>query len=255
MAEDAYATDARYYDAIHGERRDDSGLWLSFAGRTDQPVLEVGCGTGRIALELARAGHGVTGIDPSPAMLARARQRAGDEAIDVTLIEGKVLDLAPEADRYGFVLLPADVFLYCEDGEEQVATLGWLAGALRFNGTLALDLPGPAQQLDPASNGQVLLTFSGQTEDGERFDAYQVHEDDLAAQTRWLRVTYERVGAEGTVRRAHSEHHLRYVYRFEAEYLLTLAGLSVVDVYGDYELGPLTNDSERMIFIARRMHG
>src|SRR5688572_26418983 len=46
MPDDPYAVDAAYYDAIHGSFRDDIGLWLSFAGRTDRPVLEVGCGTG-----------------------------------------------------------------------------------------------------------------------------------------------------------------------------------------------------------------
>jgi len=45
------------------------------------------------------------------------------------------------------------------------------------------------------------------------------------------------------------------VYRFELEYLLDDSGLALSDVYGDYDLGPLTNDSERMIAIARRRDG
>lgn len=252
---DPYAIDALYYDAIHGEGRDDVGLWLSYAGRTDRPVLEVGCGTGRIALELARAGHEVVGIDPSPAMLAAARARAEDDALDARFIEGRVLDLALEEGRYGLAIIPADVFLYCEDAHEQIATLGALGRALQFNGLLAIDLPGPALWLDASTNGQQILTFSGETAEGERFDAWQVHEDDLARQTRWLRVTYEQAAADGTVRRKQSEHHLRYVYRFEIELLLSLAGLALLDVYGDYDLGPLTNESERMIVIARGLQG
>ncbi len=255
MPDDPYAADAQYYDAIHGNLRDDVGLWLSFAGRTDRPVLEVGCGTGRIAIELARAGHAVTGIDPSAAMLERARARAEDLAVDIALIEGRPLELTLERDHYGLVLVPADVFLYCGDAMEQVATLGWLAGGLQFNGVLAVDLPGPALWLDPATNGQVMLTFSGETAEGTRFDAYQVHEDDLAAQERWLRVTYEQVDETGVVHRTSSEHRLRYVYRYEAEHLVKLAGLLLVDIYGDYDLGPLTNDSERMIVLARRTDG
>ncbi|MEO6397263.1 MAG: class I SAM-dependent methyltransferase [Tepidiformaceae bacterium] len=252
---DSYAIDARFYDAIHGEQRDDVGLWLSYAGRTDRPVLEVGCGTGRIALELTRAGHTVVGIDPSPAMLEVARRRAEDDALEVEFIEARVIDLALEEGHYGLVLLPADVFLYCADAEEQVTTLALLARCLQFNGLLAIDLPGPALWLDPATNGQPLLTFSGETAIGERFDAWQVHEDDLASQTRWLRVTYEQADETGAVRRWQSEHELRYVYRFEIEYLLRLAGLAQSDIYGDYELGPLTNESDRMIVIARRLQG
>ncbi len=255
MPDDPYAADAAFYDAIHGDYRDDTGLWFSFAGRTDRPVLEVGTGTGRIALELARAGHAVTGIDASVSMLARARAKAEADALDVTLIEGRVADLALERDHYGLVLLPLDVFLYCEDGEEQVELLRQLGEAMVFNGLLAIDLPGPAASLDPDSNGQQVLVFSGETEDGQSFDCFHLHEDDLAMQTRHLRVTYETVDDSGIVRRKISEHLLRYVYRFELEYMLERAGLVLGDVYGDYELGPLTNESERMVVMARRRDG
>ena len=255
MSIDPYAADAAFYDAIHDGERDDIGLWLSFAGRTDRPVLELGCGTGRIAVELAKAGHGVVGLDPSREMLARARARSDEVGVDIEWLEGTLTDVALEPGRFGFVLVPADVFLYCQTGEEQLAWLKALASAMHFNGRLALDLPGPALWQDVATNGQQMLTFSGEAPDGESFDAWQVKEDDLAAQTRWLRVTYEQVDGAGTVRRRTSEHQLRYVYRFEIEYLFALAGLAQLDVYGDYDLGPLTNDSERMIAIARRTEG
>lgn len=251
-----YSVDARYYDLIHaGQPDEDVGLWLSFAGRTDRPVLEVGTGTGRIAIELAAAGHQVTAIDPSPAMLEIARRNAEERGVAVTFIEGRVPELAPEAEQYGLIVVPADVFLYCESGEEQVVTLHLLGAALTFNGTLAVDLPGPVLGLDPAANGQPLLVFSGETEAGERLDTWHVLEDDLALQTRLLRVMYERTGKDSVVRREVSEHRLRYVHRFEMEYLLHLAGLALLDVYGDYELGPLTNESERMIVVARRRQG
>jgi hypothetical protein len=111
--------------------------------------------------------------------------------------------------------------------------------ALTFNGLLVLDLPGPALALDPDANGLPLLVFSGETDDGEHFDCWHLHEDDLATQTRMLRISYETLTADGLVRRQVSEHWLRYVYRFEVEYLLHLAGLVLADVYGDYDLGPL----------------
>lgn len=248
---DPYDIDARYYDLVHEGRFDDTGLWLSFAGRTDRPVLEVGTGTGRIAIALAQHGHSVTGIDPSAAMLRFAREKAASEAIDVSFIEGRVIDLSLEQEHYGFVVIAADVFLYCTDGEEQLATLGLLSQALTFNGVLAIDLPGPALWLEATSNGQPLLVYTGETEDGDHLDVWHLHEDDLALQTRTLRVTYDTIGQDGLLRRSMSEHLLRYLYRFEMEYLLRFAGLALSDVYGDYDLGPLTNDSERMIFIAR----
>ncbi len=251
--DDPYATDAPYFDLVHeGQPDEDVGLWLSFAGRTDRPVLEVGTGTGRIAIALALAGHKVTGLDPSKAMLAIAQQKAEDAGVGVEFIPGNVTDLALERGHYGLIVVPADVFLYCDSGEGQVATLHLLSESLAFNGVLAVDLPGPAMWLDPSTNGQPLLVHTGETEAGEQLDTWQYHEDDLALQTRTLRVTYERTGRDGLVRRSMSKHVLRYVYRFEMEYLIHLAGMALRDVYGDYDLGALDNESERMIFTARR---
>jgi SAM-dependent methyltransferase len=252
---DPYAADAEFYDLFNGGERGDVGLWQSYAGRTELPVLEVGTGTGRIAVALALAGHEVMALDPSQAMLARARAKAEDAGVDVAFIEGRATDVILEAERFGLVIVPADVFLYAADGEEQVETLACLGRALAYNGLLAIDLPGPAAWLDAATNGQVQLVYSGETGEGEQLDIWQVHEDDLALQRRWLRLTYDRVGRDGMVHRTLSEHPLRYVYRFEMEYLLRAGGLAPLDVYGDYELGPLTNDSERMIFVSRRRAG
>jgi SAM-dependent methyltransferase len=252
---DPYETDSRYYDLITPGDPGDIGLWLSYAGRTDRPVLEVGTGTGRIALALARNGHEVTGVDPSAAMLAVARAKAEADALDVTFVEGRVEQLALERGHYGLGLLPADVFLYCEDGTQQVAVLRAMAAALHFSGLVAVDVAGPALWLDAAANGQPFLVHSTALDDGSALDVWHVHEDDLAAQTRELLVTYDVTAPDGTVRRERSTHRLRYVFPFELRYLLEAAGLALVDCYGDYELGPLTNESERMIAVARRAEG
>lgn len=252
---DPYAADAALYDTIHAGQIEDVGLWLSFAGRTDRPVLEVGCGTGRIALALAADGHAVTGIDPSSAMLDIARRRADDDALDVEFHEGVLATVDLPRDHFGFIVVPADVFLHCRDGEEQLNDLRVLGSLLHFSGQLVLDLPGPAASLDPSANGQPLLVYAGPLDDGQQLDVWQVHEDDLAAQTRTLRVTYEQTSLDGIVRRTQSVHDLRYLYRFEVEYLLHIAELVLIGVYGDYDLGPLTNDSDRMIVVARAQKG
>lgn len=251
--DDPYSVDARFYDLMHTRGGEDIPLWRSFAGRTDRPVLEVGTGTGRIAVALA-AETQVTGIDPSQAMLTIARREAAAAGVAPSFRCGTALSATLEPDYYGLIIVPADVFLYCADGEEQVAWLASLARALTFNGLLAVDLPGPALWLDPATNGQPLQVFAGPCDDGHLV-VTQVHDDDLALQTRLLRITYDVTTPTNELRRYHSEHRLRYVYRFEMEYLLRLAGLALLDVYGDYDLGPLTNDSSRMILISRRAGG
>ena len=153
---------------------------------------------------------------------------------------------------------------FCAEGPSRIAAgaAATAAGLLSALTTLRLDvgpLPhvtdGPASSLDPEANGVQRLVFSGETAEGQHFDCFHLHEDDLATQTRYLRISYETHAEDGLVRRRVSEHQLRYVYRFELEYLLDAAGLVLSDIYGDYDLGPLTNDSERMIAIARRREG
>jgi SAM-dependent methyltransferase len=253
---DPYAVDAEFYDLLHPPGGEDIGLWLSFAGRTDRPVLELGAGTGRIALELAGAGHSVTAVEPSAAMLAIANAKNEEQGLEVAFVEGSLTGLPlRDGDEYGLVLVPADVFLHCDDGEAQVAALQGLRSSLAFNGRLVIDLPGPAAYIDGLHNGEPVLVYSAASEGGGWLDAWQIHEDDLATQVRTLSMRYERTYPDGTVRRTISEQRLRYAYRFEMEYLAHRAGLHLLDVAGDYDLGPLTHDSDRMIFVFGRSDG
>ena len=254
MAADPYAIDAAFYDAIHGDGGDDLDFWLPFVAEHGGPVLEVGAGTGRIALPLARAGHAVTALDPSPAMLAIARQRAADEGLAVTFVDGRLpgAELPPAA--FATVILPNDVFLACASGDEQAAALRAAASALAPRGRLALDVAGPGHWLDPDGNGEPIPAWSGDV-GGERLEVWHVRQDDLEAQTRRLRIRYQVTGAGGQMNRVESEHVLRYVTFPEITSMLEAAGLRVLDTWGDYLLGALTNASERLIVTAELVEG
>ena len=248
-APDPYAIDAAYYDAIHGEGGADLDFWLPFAAEHGGPILEVGAGTGRVALPLARAGHAVTALDPSPAMLAIARERAAAEGLAVTFLEGGLPAAPLPHAAFTTVILPNDVFLACSAPGEQIAALRAAAAALAPHGRLALDVAGPGHWLDPEGNGESILAFTGDL-DGESFSVWHTCEDDLAAQTRRLDIRYELTGADGQVRIAESDHVLRYVTCAEVTEFLETAGLRVLDTWGDYSLGALTNGSERLIVTA-----
>ena len=250
---DPYATDAQFYDLVHGRGGEDIDFWCDLASQSDGPVLEVGTGTGRIAVPLASQAA-VTGIDPSNAMLAIASGEATKAGVAIDLRLGLVTEVRLERKHYGLVALPADVFLYCADASEQVATLRALKDSMTSEARLALDLAGPALWLDPDANGRSLSVFHGFREDGSSLEVSHVHNDDLAKQTRRLVVTYALTNTEGVVSRNQSTHLLRYVYPSELVLLFERAGLTLEATYGDYLFGPLTNDSDRMIVVARRSH-
>src|SRR5687767_2032444 len=92
---DPYAGIAEFYDLEHDDFRDDIPFYLNSIAVVGDPVLELGCGTGRLLRAIADAGFRVTGIDRSEPMLERARRsfQAGHSQL-VTLSAGSMIDSA-----------------------------------------------------------------------------------------------------------------------------------------------------------------
>ena len=138
LAADPFAQVARFYDLDLEGFDDDVALYLELAAGLD--VLELGCGTGRVAVPLAEAGLRVTGVDLSPAMLARARERA--EGLPLWLVEGDIrtLDLG---ERFGAVLLPLGGLQHMTTTREVVAALETVARHLALDGQAVVDIEAP----------------------------------------------------------------------------------------------------------------
>jgi SAM-dependent methyltransferase len=102
-------------------------------------IVDVGCGTGRLAVDLARAGHRVTGVDPAPAMLAAARSRDGGGL--VRWVEGDAAQLG--AGEYDLAVMSGHVVQVIADDRALIATFGAIRRALRTGGRLAFDSRNP----------------------------------------------------------------------------------------------------------------
>jgi SAM-dependent methyltransferase len=92
-----------WHDVECGAYAADLGLWLELAGRERGPILDVGAGTGRVSIELARAGHQVVALDLEPAFLAVLAERAGD--LPVTTAVGDARSFALDR-RFALILAP-----------------------------------------------------------------------------------------------------------------------------------------------------
>jgi SAM-dependent methyltransferase len=140
----------RAYDAFYAGGAapiaDDIAFYDRLAQATGGPVLELGCGTGRIALPLAQAGLAVTGIDVSAGMLALARRKserlAAAASRCLTFVEGDMarLDLGR---RFGMAFIAFRSFQHLLTVDEQRATLTGVRRHLRVDGRLALHLFDP----------------------------------------------------------------------------------------------------------------
>jgi ubiquinone/menaquinone biosynthesis C-methylase UbiE len=117
-----YDSIARFYDLTHASLTADLPFVLQLAAATNAPMLELGCGSGRLLLPLARAGHTVTGLDVSAGMLDRARARLAQEP---TAVQQRVtLHLAdmtnftlPETSPFGLIVIPYNTLLHLDTAQ------------------------------------------------------------------------------------------------------------------------------------------
>ena len=101
-------------------------------------VLELGCGTGRVAVPMAQAGAAVTGLDSSPAMLAIAKTKAERAGMGVRWVESDMADF-DLAERFGLVVIPFRSFLHLISAQEQTGCLQSIHRHLIARGRLALN--------------------------------------------------------------------------------------------------------------------
>ncbi|HKF83989.1 MAG TPA: class I SAM-dependent methyltransferase [Solirubrobacterales bacterium] len=140
----AATANAIWHDAENGSYAADLPLWEELAERQVGTVLELGCGTGRVALHLARRGHRVVGLDADPDLLAVLASRGED--LPVSALEADARDFALE-DPVALVLAPTHLLQLLADAGERAECLRCVAAALRPGGLLAAaiieELPEP----------------------------------------------------------------------------------------------------------------
>jgi SAM-dependent methyltransferase len=135
----AYDRLGRRYDAWCRSVTEDIGFYVDLALASGGPVLEIGVGSGRVAVPTALAGIRVVGVDTSPVMLDLARERAAPHGVVLELVEADMRDL-PDLGTFALVTVPFRAFLHLRDDDERLAVLRALHDRLRPGGMLAFDV-------------------------------------------------------------------------------------------------------------------
>jgi SAM-dependent methyltransferase len=235
----------------------DLPLYLELAAAQGDRVLELACGTGRVLVPLARAGHRVVGIDTSPAMLARARAKLATAGRSVAararLLEGDMRDFALD-EVFDLAIIPSQSFAYLLRRADQQRVLAAVAAHLRPGGLLALHLlnPTPAWLSEPPGSLRQDIAHHDPAQGLTVARTEAVVSTDLASQVRVIRSAYEIVADDGSLRKRFVEWPYRYTYRFEAEHLLERAGFTIEGVYGGPGREAFTSDSRWLFLVARR---
>lgn len=257
-----YDACAAHYDADYEAigRAEDVAFYVERARRAGGPVLEMGCGSGRVLLPTARAGVEVAGVDASPRMLAALGRRLAAEppevAARVRLAEGDLaradLGGAFAGERFALVTAPFRVIQHLVGREEQRAWLAAVADRLAPGGELVFDVFQPQfdQVADGPSGAVDVERVHPETGERVRRVVWVTHHPEL--QTFDLRFEWLVETAKGRQVRRHADTTVRWFTRWELENLLELAGFAVVEVWGGFDGRPHGVGAEEIVVRARR---
>jgi SAM-dependent methyltransferase len=261
LATDEYGDVAELYDyVVPYATRGDIEFYVDEALAANGPVLEVGCGTGRVLIPTARAGVAISGLDGSAAMLDRCRQKLAGETPAVRdrveLHEGDMRSFAL-GRRFALVTIPFRPFQHLLTVDDQLACLTTIHRHLETDGRLILDLFNPS--LDYLVNRQVGVELpEGPPADlpgGRTLErTFKITNADRFEQINDIELIYLVTDASGATRRSVHTFRMRYLFRYEAEHLLARSGFAVEQLYAGYDRSAYGSTYPGdLIFIARKV--
>jgi SAM-dependent methyltransferase len=241
------------YDLLFEPFDFDASYWLKAAREAGGPVLEVGCGTGRILLRLLEAGLDVDGLDASAPMLERLRSKAAAKGLEARAVAGDMRAFSLPR-RYAFVFCAFNGFAHCETTEDQISALRCWREHLIPGGAVALHMTYPGPRYWSEQDGEP--AFEIEAHDPVRGRTYQLWDartKNPVAQLQVSRMEIRELDANGKILASHEyETRQRWVYKPELELLFRAAGFARWDVVRGFDDGPLTIPEDQMIARAWR---
>jgi ubiquinone/menaquinone biosynthesis C-methylase UbiE len=235
--------------------RQDVAFWRRVAGSADGPVLELGCGTGRVSVPLARAGIALVGVDRSEAMLARAAKRtvrlrrlSGRRRPDIRFVRGDITVLPFRDGRFGMVLAPYGVLQSLLAPRDLTAALTSVHRVLRRGGLLGIDLVPDVPNWREYRNR---VQLRGRAAGGRHLTLVEsVRQDRTRSLTTFEQRYVERRGRRVKQHTFHITFRTVSVRRMIVQ--LRKAGFEVNAVLGDYRGRPWDERAEVWILLATR---
>jgi SAM-dependent methyltransferase len=251
--------DAALYDWEYRRRRDDVRFYRTLADERGGPILDLGCGTGRLMVPLLRAGHVVVGIDRAPAMLARAAARLARLAPRLrrrALLLRADLRRLPVAGRFQFAVAAFHTIQHLATDRELALFFAGVARVLRPGGWFAFDTFAPNPQFlgranAPGGRRWARTQFRHPTTGRrtEYSESYRVEE-------RMLTTTFHYRFTDRGGGRARGERRVGLIHRLldpgDVERLLTRTGLTLTATWGGFDGAALDGTTEQHVYLARR---
>lgn len=251
---------AEFYDhVVPYAARADISFYVEAAAKSGGPVLELGCGTGRILIPTARSGIEIAGLELSVGMLEACRRRLQAEPPEVrgrvSLQRGDMRDF-DLGRSFRLVTIPFRPFQHLVTVAEQLACLAAVRRHLEPDGRLVFDIFNPwiHALAKPADGAETDEEPPFTLPDGRSVvRRHRMLERDLIGQVNSGELVYHVTHPDGRVERLVHAFQMRCIFRFEAEHLLARAGFAVEQVYADFDRSPYgSRYPGELIFVARR---
>jgi len=243
-------TFARYFDAQYRAFGEDLPIWLHLAAEYGDPMIELGCGTGRVVQALIQAGNHVIGIDHDRHMLARAQiHLAPFFTQNSSLVQA---DLQTFGFNMRFNLAISAMNTLCTFSDPGlVAVFRNVSRQLAPDGLFAFEIPNPTVDPFKGVDSDEPLTGFIEPESGNPCQVYAQRISGPTQDQVEIIWHYDELLPDGSTQRytLQQEYFLRPVVQIGK--LLDRANYTLIEAYGDYARSPLEENSETMIILAR----
>lgn len=232
---------------------DDYAFYRLLIESNPGPILDLGCGTGRILVPLAEEGLDVVGLDASAEMLAICREKLGLEKRNVPLVQGDIRQFDLN-ERFSTILIPGFSIQLLLEADDLDACLKACLGHLKPGGQVIIPTYLPWEMLESGLDRMPLeMHREGETdENGQRFVAWQGWELNRIEQRLTLKNRFQHLDSSDTVLvEEDREMTIHWHLAYEMQSRLGRIGFSEIDLYGDFQTNKSAENSESIIYVAK----
>lgn len=249
-----WATTVEYYDLFHADRLEDVAFWKNIACRTNGPVLEIACGTGRVGIEIARQGQELYGVDQSEDVLNVFRRKLAAEPDEVrqrvhlTRGDMRSFDLGR---KFSLAIIPFRSLQHVLTLDDQLAAFKTARRHLIDGGILGFDVFFPNYSALEQPDGVEKFEREWIERDGRTVRRFFLrHNVDKLNQVIHASFIFRTYAGQNLVAEEISPITMSYYTYPHLQLLLKLSGFEVAEEYGSFDRSPITVQKE-MVLLAR----